>query len=130
MDFQTPKKEPVVLDAFSELGLPILPCLYIVEVTLYSKSKCALVQGRDVHHHGKKGRDNIQVQKHRKNAFSNLLSQVGIRLINNRMSNIVFCDKQTAGPFYLYSKYLELVICPFCPSLSFPPEHLNWPFLK
>ncbi|KAG8311395.1 hypothetical protein J6590_043313 [Homalodisca vitripennis] len=35
-----------------------------------------------------------------------------------RTSFSVFCDKQPAGPFHLNSKYLELVIYPFC--LSFP----------
>ncbi|KAG8272647.1 hypothetical protein J6590_037943 [Homalodisca vitripennis] len=46
-------------------------------------SKCALVRGGDVHNHETRGRDNFRVQQHRTNAFRNLPSQVGIRLINS-----------------------------------------------
>ncbi|KAG8297257.1 hypothetical protein J6590_038861 [Homalodisca vitripennis] len=69
-------------DAFRELGLLTLSCVYILEVILYSRSKCALVLGGDVHHHGIRARDNFRVQEHRTNAFRNLPSQVGVRLIN------------------------------------------------
>ncbi|KAG8295100.1 hypothetical protein J6590_088030 [Homalodisca vitripennis] len=74
--------------AFRELGFLTLPCLYILEVILYSVSRCALVRGRDVHQHGTRGRDNLRVQQHRTNAFRNLPSQVGVRLINSLPEHI------------------------------------------
>ncbi|KAG8298899.1 hypothetical protein J6590_007501 [Homalodisca vitripennis] len=54
------KKEP---DAFRELGLLTLLRLYILEMVLYSRSKCALVRGVDVHHHKTRGKDNFRVQQ-------------------------------------------------------------------
>ncbi|KAG8316275.1 hypothetical protein J6590_055018 [Homalodisca vitripennis] len=34
---------------FRKLGWTTLPCLYILEVVLYSRRKCELIRGRDVH---------------------------------------------------------------------------------
>ncbi|KAG8316186.1 hypothetical protein J6590_057383 [Homalodisca vitripennis] len=69
-------------NTFRELGLLTLPCLYILEVVLYCRSKCNLVQGRDVHQYGSRGRDNFRVQQHRTAAFERLPSEVGVKLIN------------------------------------------------
>uniref|UniRef100_A0A1B6MDI5 Reverse transcriptase domain-containing protein n=1 Tax=Graphocephala atropunctata TaxID=36148 RepID=A0A1B6MDI5_9HEMI len=68
--------------AFRELGLLTLPCLYILEVALYCRSKCALTQGRDVHSYETRGRDNYRTQQHRSAAFERLPSQVGVKIIN------------------------------------------------
>ncbi|KAG8255708.1 hypothetical protein J6590_086413 [Homalodisca vitripennis] len=62
-------------NVFRELGFLTLPCLYILEVILYSVSRCVLGRGGDVHQHGTRGRDNFRVQQHRTNAFRNLPSQ-------------------------------------------------------
>ncbi|KAG8303680.1 hypothetical protein J6590_002688 [Homalodisca vitripennis] len=69
-------------DAFRELGLLILPCLYILEVALYCRLKCELVRGRDVHQYGTRRRDNFRVEQHRTAAFEHLPSQGGVGLIN------------------------------------------------
>ena len=69
-------------DAFRELGLLTLPCLYIHEVVLYCISRCTLVQGREVHNYGTRGRDNLRLQQHRTVTFANLPKQIGVRLIN------------------------------------------------
>ncbi|KAG8270053.1 hypothetical protein J6590_093715 [Homalodisca vitripennis] len=69
-------------NTFRELGLLTLPCLYILEVVLYFRSKCNLVQGGDVHQYGTRGRDNFRVQQHRTATFERLPSEVGVKLIN------------------------------------------------
>uniref|UniRef100_A0A1B6LVS9 Reverse transcriptase domain-containing protein n=1 Tax=Graphocephala atropunctata TaxID=36148 RepID=A0A1B6LVS9_9HEMI len=69
-------------ETFRELGLLTLPCLYILEVTLYCRFKCELLQGRDVHQYGTRGRDSFRIEQHRTTAFEHLPSQVGVRLIN------------------------------------------------
>ena len=69
-------------DAFRKLGLLTLPCLYILEVVLFCKSKCTLVQGVDIHNYETRGRNNYRLQQHRTRAFANLPKQVGVRLIN------------------------------------------------
>src|SRR5436190_9919802 len=69
-------------DAFRELGLLTLPCLYILEVVLYCNSKCTLVQCNQIHGYETRGRDNLRLQQHRTAAFANLPKQVGVRLIN------------------------------------------------
>ncbi|KAG8317313.1 hypothetical protein J6590_029884 [Homalodisca vitripennis] len=65
-----------------ELELLTLPCLYILEVALYCRFKCELVQGRDVHQYGTRGRDNFRIQQHRTATFERLPSEVGVRFIN------------------------------------------------
>ncbi|KAG8276649.1 hypothetical protein J6590_061672 [Homalodisca vitripennis] len=43
-------------------------------------SKCELVQGRDVHQYGTRGRDNFRIQQHRTPTFERLSSEVGVVL--------------------------------------------------
>ncbi|KAG8244473.1 hypothetical protein J6590_022406 [Homalodisca vitripennis] len=50
-------------DIFTELGLLTLPCLYILEVVLYCISRCTLVQGREVHNYGTRGKDILRLQQ-------------------------------------------------------------------
>ena len=69
-------------DTFRELGLLTLPSLYILEVALYCRFHCKLVQGRDIHQYGTRGGDIFRVQQHRTVAFERLPSQIGIKLIN------------------------------------------------
>ena len=49
---------------------------------MYCKSKCTLVQGRNIHDYETRGRNNFRLQQHRTTAFTNLPKQVGVRLIN------------------------------------------------
>src|SRR5436190_6292053 len=69
-------------DAFRGLGLLTLPCMYILEVILYCKSRCTLEQGSQIHNYETRGRCNYRLQKHRTTAFAKLPKQVGVRLIN------------------------------------------------
>ncbi|KAG8306728.1 hypothetical protein J6590_041338 [Homalodisca vitripennis] len=65
-----------------ELELLTLPCLYILEVALYCRFKCELVQGRDVHQYGTRGQDNFRIQQHRTATFERLPSEVGVSALN------------------------------------------------
>uniref|UniRef100_A0A1B6K603 Reverse transcriptase domain-containing protein n=1 Tax=Homalodisca liturata TaxID=320908 RepID=A0A1B6K603_9HEMI len=73
---------------FRELELLTLPCLYILEVALYCRFKCELVQGRDVHQYGTRGRDNFRIQQHRTATFERLPSEVGVRFRNKLRDEI------------------------------------------
>ncbi|KAG8294959.1 hypothetical protein J6590_091163, partial [Homalodisca vitripennis] len=64
-----------------ELGLLTLPYLYILDIVLYCRSKGKLAQGKDVHQHGTRGRENFRVQQHRTAAYERLPSEVGVKLI-------------------------------------------------
>jgi exonuclease III len=70
-------------NAFRELGLLTLPCLYMYDVINYCKLKCDLVQGRDVHQYITRGRDNYRVQQHRLTVTHHLPEQIGVSLINS-----------------------------------------------
>ncbi|KAG8258908.1 hypothetical protein J6590_021703 [Homalodisca vitripennis] len=56
-------------DAFRELGLLTLPCLYILDVAVFCRFKCEFVRGRDVYQYGTRGRDNLRLHPHRTAAF-------------------------------------------------------------
>ncbi|KAG8262471.1 hypothetical protein J6590_052116 [Homalodisca vitripennis] len=49
-------------------------------VALYCRFKCELVQGRDVHKYGTRGRDNFRIQQHRTATFERLPSEVGLAI--------------------------------------------------
>lgn len=70
-------------NSFRELGLLTLPCLYMYEIIVYCKSKCDLVQGRDIHQYETRGRDSYRVQQHRLTMTHHLPEQIGVRLINS-----------------------------------------------
>ncbi|KAG8289024.1 hypothetical protein J6590_007780 [Homalodisca vitripennis] len=78
--------------SFRELGLLTLPCLYILEVALYCRLKCQLVQGRDVHHYETRGRDNFRTEQHRTTAFGHLPSQVVVTIVNRLPEEIKHLD--------------------------------------
>lgn len=91
---------------FRELGLLTLPCLYILEVVLYCKFSCDLIQGRDVHQYGTKGRDNFRNHQHRTSAFECLPSEVGVKLINRLPKEI----KQINDPKKFKARLRNLLV--------------------
>jgi len=69
-------------NAFRELGLLTLPCLYIKEVTLCCKYKCSLVHGSQFQRYETRGRDDYQTRHHRTMVFEHLPSQAGVKFLN------------------------------------------------
>ncbi|KAG8296812.1 hypothetical protein J6590_048887 [Homalodisca vitripennis] len=102
--FQAPKKAIRIIaklnyrescrESFRELGLLTLPCLYILEVITYCKSKCDLVRGGDVHQYGTRGRDNFRTSQYRLTLSQHLPQQVGVRLINKLPESIKNSNNQ------------------------------------
>ncbi|KAG8280379.1 hypothetical protein J6590_083406 [Homalodisca vitripennis] len=74
--------------SFGELGLMTLPCLYVFEVIVYCRSRCALISGRDVHQYETRGRDNLRTHQRRLALSQHLPQQVGVRLINKLPEDI------------------------------------------
>ncbi|KAG8296354.1 hypothetical protein J6590_058954 [Homalodisca vitripennis] len=74
-----------------ELELLTLPYLYILEVALYCRFKCELVQGRDVHQCGSRGWDIFRIQQHRTATFERLPSEVGRSDVTLRRANRSGC---------------------------------------
>ncbi|KAG8260950.1 hypothetical protein J6590_085527 [Homalodisca vitripennis] len=74
--------------SFGELGLMTLPCLYVFEVIVYCRSRCALISGRDVHQYETRGRDNLRTHQRRLTLSQHLPQQVGVRLINKLPEDI------------------------------------------
>lgn len=81
-------------DAFRELGFLTLPCLYILDVVMYCRFKCPLVQGRGIHRYETRGRDNLRTLQHRTSAFELLPSQVGVGLINGLPEGVKRIENQ------------------------------------
>jgi hypothetical protein len=105
-------------NAFRELGLLTLPCLYILDVIFYCKAKCNLVQGRDVHRYETRGKDGFRVQQHRLNVKRYLPELVGVRLINHLPDKIKYLNNVNvmkkslkriliAKSFYSVSEFLD-----------------------
>ncbi|KAG8242285.1 hypothetical protein J6590_069177 [Homalodisca vitripennis] len=96
--FQAPKKAVRIIlklnyrescrASFGELGLMTLPCLYVFEVIVYCRSRCALISGRDVHQYETRGRDNLRTHQRRLALSQHLPQQVGVRLINKLPEDI------------------------------------------
>ncbi|KAG8264115.1 hypothetical protein J6590_017132 [Homalodisca vitripennis] len=82
-------------NAFRELGLLTLPCLYILDVALYCRFKCEFVRGRYVYQYGTRGRDNLRLHPHRTAAFKRLPSEVGVKLINKLPDEIKNLNEPT-----------------------------------
>lgn len=93
-------------NAFRELELLTLPCLYILDVTLYSRFKCDLVQGGDVHQYETRGRDNYRAGQHKLMAFEHLPSQAGIKFINKLPEDI----KQINNPKQFKTRLRHLLV--------------------
>lgn len=69
-------------NTFRELGILTLPCLYVYEVVVFCRTKCTLVQGRQVHQYDTRGRDNIRGQNFRLNVSGKLPHHLGVKFIN------------------------------------------------
>ncbi|KAG8267044.1 hypothetical protein J6590_059827 [Homalodisca vitripennis] len=93
--------------AFRELRFLNLPCLYILEVILYSVSRCALVREGDVHQHGTRDRNNFRVQQHSTNSFINLASQNLVRLTNSLPEHI---KQQNRKQFKQFKTELKILL--------------------
>jgi len=74
--------------AFKELKLLTLPCLYILETTLYCMSKCVLTRGRDIHDYNTRSRDNFRTGQHRTAVYEHLPSQAGVRFYNKLPNSV------------------------------------------
>uniref|UniRef100_A0A1B6F9U1 Uncharacterized protein n=1 Tax=Cuerna arida TaxID=1464854 RepID=A0A1B6F9U1_9HEMI len=104
-------------DAFRKLGLLTLPCLYVLDVILFCKSRGALTQGRNVHHYQTRGRDNFRVLQHRLTVTEQLPVHVGVRLTNVIPERIKMLENQNQfksrlkrhlvyGAFYSVDEYV------------------------
>ncbi|KAG8298113.1 hypothetical protein J6590_020780 [Homalodisca vitripennis] len=81
-------------ESFRELELLTLPCLYVLEVIMYCKSKCDLVRGGSVHHYETRGRDNFRTRQYRLTLSQHLPQQVGVRLINKLPESVKLSANQ------------------------------------
>jgi len=75
-------------DTFRELNLLTLPSLYILEVILYCKYKCSLVQGSQFHQYETRGRNDYRLRQHRTVAVEHLPSQAGVKFLNRLPESI------------------------------------------
>jgi len=78
---------------FRELDFLTLPCLYVLDVIMYCRFRCDLVQGRDIHGYGTRSRDTYRTNQHRTAAFEQIPSYAGIRLINMLPRSLKDCDE-------------------------------------
>ncbi|KAG8251808.1 hypothetical protein J6590_071847 [Homalodisca vitripennis] len=73
-------------EAFKKLQLLTVPCLYILETTLFCMSKCALTRGQDIHMYETRGRANYRTGRHRTVVWEHLPSEA---VFLNRLSNSI-----------------------------------------
>ncbi|KAG8316167.1 hypothetical protein J6590_057365 [Homalodisca vitripennis] len=59
-----------------------------LQTTLFCKSRCALIRGRDIHEYETRGRDSYRTERHRTVAYEHLTSQAGVHLINRLPDSI------------------------------------------
>ncbi|KAG8278791.1 hypothetical protein J6590_011186 [Homalodisca vitripennis] len=95
---QTPRKAIRVIakikfrqscrEAFKQFELFTLPCLYILETTLFCMSKCAKTRGRDIHKYEARGRANYRTGRHRTVVYERLPSQAGVHFLNRLPNSI------------------------------------------
>ena len=76
------KPRDMCRDAFRQLNLLTLPCLYMLDVILYCRFHCDLVQGSDIHNYDTRSRNIYRTSQHRTTSFEQIPSQAGVRLIN------------------------------------------------
>jgi len=93
-------------DAFRELELLTLPCLYVLEVSLYCRFRCGLTQGRDIHSYNTRGRDTYRTQQHRTSAFEQTPSYAGAKFINMLPRSI----KDTIEPKKFKARLKDLLV--------------------
>ncbi|KAG8294494.1 hypothetical protein J6590_101797, partial [Homalodisca vitripennis] len=74
--------------AMVAMVLMTLPCLYVFEVIVYCRLRCALISGRDVHQYETRGRDNLRTHQRRLTLSQHLPQQVGVGLINKLPEDI------------------------------------------
>ncbi|KAG8306294.1 hypothetical protein J6590_050666 [Homalodisca vitripennis] len=75
-------------EVFKQLQLLTLPCLYILETTLFCVSKCALTRGQDIHMYETRGRANYRTGRHRTVVYERLPSQAGVHFLNRLPNSI------------------------------------------
>jgi hypothetical protein len=59
-----------------------LPCIYIFETIMFTKFKCYLTQGTEIHSYNARNRQNHRPQQYRLNLFSLLPMYDGVKLLN------------------------------------------------
>ncbi len=74
--------------AFKNLKLLTLPCLYILQTCLFFMSKCDLVRGSDFHSYATRGRENYRTGRHRTVAYERLPTQKGVHFVNRLPNQI------------------------------------------
>ncbi|KAG8320369.1 hypothetical protein J6590_070655 [Homalodisca vitripennis] len=87
-DLRKKKKKWKCEIAFEEIGLSILPSLYILDVTLYCRFKWEVVQVSRVHKYKTRGRDNFRTEKRKTIILGHLPSQIGVKIINKILRDL------------------------------------------
>lgn len=72
LNFREPCKEII-----KKKQLLTFPCLYILDVSLYSRFKCVLTHVEDVNEYDTRSRNILRMHQHRTVLYEQLPSQVG-----------------------------------------------------
>uniref|UniRef100_A0A1B6KSA2 Uncharacterized protein n=1 Tax=Graphocephala atropunctata TaxID=36148 RepID=A0A1B6KSA2_9HEMI len=83
-------------ETLKKLQLLMLPCLYILETTLFCMSKCAMTNGRDIHDYETRGRENYRAGRHRTVVYERLPSQAGVHFVNKLPDSIKYAPTPKA----------------------------------